>query len=582
MLALYEAAPALTLPSNAHTIVPLPENNNPTYTQHPHTSGPPFPRPLPHSQPWLSPIPAHRTPINLQALAQCLHHYPNQARAQYLMEGLAHGFYTGFHGQRQARLSPNLPSSTQHPQVITEYIAKECASGHTAGPFPQPPLKAFVVNPLGVVPKKRTGKWRLIMHLSFPAGASVNDGIDVADFPLRYSTVYDAMDSVMTLGRHALMAKIDVRDAFRLCPVHPVDHHLLGYRWKGHYYYEQVLPFGLRSAPFIFNCLAEAVEWIARQQGVQHIHHYLDDYFIAGPPHSPNCHRNLGCLVSLCSFLQIPLAEDKQEGPTTQLEYLGILLDSAALEARLPPSKLSDLKAAIASWSARSTCTKVELLSLIGTLSFAAKVVPAGRTFLRRAIDLSSTVPRLRDTIALNEGFRLDLEWWAAFATPWSGRSLFLLPHWTPAPDIHLFTDSSGGVGFGAFYQGEWFNGRWSAVQIPRSIQYKELYPIVIVALTWGERWRTLKVRFFCDNATVVACLTSGSSHCPHVMHLMRNLSLIAASQNFNFSAQHIAGVHNAIADSLSRFQIEEFFRLAPHANPQPTLFPQSLPFARI
>ena len=209
-------------------------------------------------------------------------------------------------------------------------------------------------------------------------------------------------------------------------------------------------------------------------------------------------------------------------------------------------------------------------------------MVPAGRTFLRRAIDLSSTVPRLRDTIALNEGFRLDLEWWAAFATPWSGRSLFLLPHWTPAPDIHLFTDSSGGVGFGAFYQGEWFNGRWSAVQIPRSIQYKELYPIVIAALTWGERWRTLKVRFLCDNATVVACLTSGSSHCPHVMHLMRNLSLIAASQNFNFSAQPIAGVHNAIADSLSRFQMEEFFHLAPHANPQPTPFPQSLPFARI
>ena len=85
------------------------------------------------------------------------------------------------------------------------------------------------------------------MHLSYPLGSSVNDGINIGDFPLRYSMVYDAMDSVMRLGRHSLMAKLDIKSAFRLCPVHPSEHHLLGMCWQGRYYFDRVLPFGLRS-----------------------------------------------------------------------------------------------------------------------------------------------------------------------------------------------------------------------------------------------------------------------------------------------------------------------------------------------
>ena len=125
------------------------------------------------------------------------------------------------------------------------------------------------------------------MHLSYPSGNSVNDGIDIADFPLRYSTVYDTINSVMQLGRHSLMAKLDVKSAFRLCPVCPSEHHLLGMYWQGQSYYDKVLPFGLQSAPFIFNCLAKALEWLAHQQGITHIHHYLDDFFIADTQHKP-------------------------------------------------------------------------------------------------------------------------------------------------------------------------------------------------------------------------------------------------------------------------------------------------------
>ena len=63
-------------------------------------------------------------------------------------------------------------------------------------------------------------------------------------------------------------------------PVHPQDRILLGMSWKGHYYVDASLPFGLRSAPLIFSALADALEWVVRQAGVKYIFHYIDDFTI--------------------------------------------------------------------------------------------------------------------------------------------------------------------------------------------------------------------------------------------------------------------------------------------------------------
>ena len=94
-------------------------------------------------------------------------------------------------------------------------------------------------------------------------------------------------------------AKIDIRNAFRLCPVRPEDHHLLGMRWQGQFFFDRVLPFGLRSAPCIFNSLAEAIEWLAKHSSTVHIHHYLDDFFLAGEPGSEQCAHQLHSLTTL-------------------------------------------------------------------------------------------------------------------------------------------------------------------------------------------------------------------------------------------------------------------------------------------
>ena len=113
------------------------------------------------------------------------------------MHGFHFGFSTGYAGPHITKHVPNLQSAMSHPHVIYEYITNECTAGCIAGSFLSPPFSTFTVSSLGAVPKKRFKKWRLIMHLLYPSGNSVNDGIDIADFSLCYSMVYDVMDLVM-------------------------------------------------------------------------------------------------------------------------------------------------------------------------------------------------------------------------------------------------------------------------------------------------------------------------------------------------------------------------------------------------
>ena len=58
-------------------------------------------------------------------------------------------------------------------------------------------------------------------------------------------------------------------------------------------------------------------------------------------------------------------------------------------------------------------------------------------------------------------------------------------------------------IGYGAFMDNEWFNGRWSPLQLPLLIAYKELFPVVLAAHVWGPRWSRRRILFPVDNEAV-------------------------------------------------------------------------------
>ena len=317
--------------------------------------------------------------------------------------------------------------------------------GRVAGPFNSPPLPNLHVSSFGVIPKRgQVGKWRLIVDLSSPAGSSVNDGIDPHEFTLHYITVDQIICLVSQFGRGALMAKFDVESAYRNVPVHPSERYLLGMKWRNQFYVDLALPFGLRSAPCIFNSIADMVEWIlVHTHNIPALRHYLDDFITAGPPDSPQCAHNLAIALAVCKRLGLPLHPGKCEGPATVLVVLGIELDSVSQIARLPSEKLSALQDLISSWLPRKSCNRRDLESLIGHLHHAAKVVWPGRTFLRRMIDLLCCFRKKDHPIRLNREFHLDLLWWHQFLSQWHGVSFWLFPGLLPGADVEVSSDAA-------------------------------------------------------------------------------------------------------------------------------------------
>ena len=191
------------------------------------------------------------TNIDVDALEAQLSILPNQHFVNALINGLRYGFHIGFPSPRFSVCAPNRPSALEHREVVSAAIAKEVERGHTFGPFPTPPFPVFACSPLGCVPKK-PDSWRLILDLSAPAGFSVNDGIPVENGAVQYVRFDQIIRMIAQQGRGVLIAKVDLKHAFRQCPVHPDDWPLLCYKWEDQYYVDVRLPFGLRSSPALF------------------------------------------------------------------------------------------------------------------------------------------------------------------------------------------------------------------------------------------------------------------------------------------------------------------------------------------
>ena len=514
--------------------------------------------------------PRTRTPLRPLILECELANHPDKAFVQQLISNLVHGCAIGYNGPQFVGHAKHLSSALQHPDIIDDSLKKEMEMGRILGPFDHPPFPNLRCSGLGAVPKHDRG-WRIIYHLSAPPGFSINDFIDSNSYSLSYCSVDDAYTIINELGTGALLSKIDLKNAFRLIPVRQSDWNLLGIHWKDKYYIDTCLPFGLRSAPFIFNQLADAIHWILQHQyGVHHLLHYLDDFLTAGLAHSNTCHQNLSQMLSLCDKIGAPIKTEKVEGPTTCLTFLGIVLNTETMEASISSERKESLLTAIHHFCTLKKCTKRELLSLIGKLSFACKVVPAGRIFLRHLIDLSCSVTKLHHHIRMTNEARLDLLWWSDFLPSWSGTSMILDSRWTPSSGMELFTDASGSKGWGAFWSNHWLQSEWSPEQAKQDIVWKELFAIVSAVNTWGHQWARHKILFHCDNNTLVDIWRRGSTRCKEIMALIRLLYFCAARYNIHIMITHIAGVDNVIADAISRFQMQRFKLLAPKASPLP------------
>ena len=502
--------------------------------------------------------------------------YPDKYLVEFILNGFHNGFNIGFRGVMNEQPLKNNKSARDIPDKVSEAIAKEVQRGHTAGPFLHPPFPHCHVSPIGAAPKP-DGSCRLVLDLSQPTGDSVNDNIDKAEFPCNYTHFDAATDLVFRMGKGSYLTKIDIKHAYRLLPVRKEDWPLLVYYWEGKYYVDVKLPFGGRSSASLFNSFADLVCWVLNEKFSLLIIHYSDDFLMFTRNNLIEALGHLRTLKKAFNYLNIPVADDKLVGPDTCLPYLGLMINTVEFTVSIPQEKVDELMEQMPWWCGRRTCTLRELQSLNGKLNFYSKAITPGRMFTRRLIDLTRTVNKPSHYVTLSKEAREDIHWWCELLMTENRASFIPDPKRLYSTDLMLFTDAARYKGMGAIYGSHWIQAAWPAELFDENIDFLELFAILAAARTWGHEWKGRRVVFVTDNKPITQIWQSGTTPSTNIMNLVRKLYLHAAKSHFSVSFKFIFTYHNAVADALSRFQMDRFRQLAPDADKTPTPIPSDV-----
>ena len=95
---------------------------------------------------------------------------------------------------------------------------------------------------------------------------------------VKYASFDDAVDMINELTNvgPVFMAKLDIKSAFRLLPVSPLDFELLGFKFQDKYWVDRCLPMGCAISCRLFEMFSSFLEYhIKRSIGISSISHYL-------------------------------------------------------------------------------------------------------------------------------------------------------------------------------------------------------------------------------------------------------------------------------------------------------------------
>ncbi len=495
------------------------------------------------------------TPVKFDAMLPDLATF-DVGKKNELEFGFKKGFIVHFEGDDSSLDCNNAKSAMENMEAVDKKLSTEIGKGRVGGPSEKPPFDNFKCSPLAIREKSEKGKYRLLHNLSFPYDEnSVNFNIPKHESTVHYQTIEDALEIVRKLGKNCFLAKSDISEAFRLLPLNPSQYHLMGFTWRNNYYFDKCLPMGCSSSCRLFESFSDSIVHILKTKyEVEYIIKVLDDFLFLSKSEQ-KCQAALNAFLDLCSKADIPVAHKKTTLPCNCLVFLGLEIDTAMMEVRLPKDKLCSYAMTIDKVLLQDQITLRDLRSIVGKLQYSTSVVRCGKAFLRRLINMQIGMSKPYALVRITEGARADLDLWKQFLNDYNGRNIISERFPVTSPTINLYSDASQKWGFGATYGSYWIQCLWPESWKKFHITILELFPLLALVVTFGHKMRNSVITFHCDNQAVVEIVNKQSSKDLHVMNILRPLILKMLLLNITFRAVHIPGVTNILADRLSRFQ---------------------------
>lgn len=439
-----------------------------------------------------------------------------------------------------AQKRPNRPVPSHLQQIVDEELQRllELKAVRRIDTCPR------LCSPIGIVPKKG-GKWRVILDLRF-LNAHLHR-------PPSFK-----MEDISTLAKIALpndfAVKIDLKDGFFHCGVHPEDQLLLGFEWKQQYYVYQCLPFGLSWSPIMFCKTLRPVIEAARRAGIR-IVCYMDDILVLGRSEN-ECAEARNRVLALLHNLGWHVNEKKCSlQPAQTIEFLGFLVDfRGSPTVNATAAKMRALKhdlRRLLSTASHGPVPVRRLAQIAGTCCSLTRAVLPGKFMLRNVYRDIQTATSWGGNVTLSDPARRDVTWWLEMMHRWNGTALL-----TPVADSQLDTDASP-FGWGARLSlpgaVHLASGLFEKETARRHINFKEMSAVLLALRSFAPliHRRTLLLR--CDSAVTVAVINRWCSRSPALNGLTRELFHLTKQLQVHLLAVHIPGVSNTIPDQLSR-----------------------------
>lgn len=432
----------------------------------------------------------------------------------WLLDAILYGFPMQYRGPPLYNPHvPNHPSASNFQQQVQEYIQKERRLGAIIGPFDRPPFEPWCnVAPMMSREKPNKTDRRIIVDLSFPHGNGPNQFIEknsVFGCGVSHTlpSVNDAVNIITTLEFNVLLCSVDIARAYRNFALDPLDWPLTCVSIDQKYYIDVRMPFGSRVSSLYMQRMARMIQRALLLKNILTVV-YLDDLLVICPQNEDPTTKFLE-VTKMLNLLGLPIAWEKVVSPTKCIRFLGIIIDVASREIRIPEDKISNFLQIIAQVRDRKWISTRTMQSILGHINHLGKAVPAARHFMNRLL------AALRD--ARGGAIRVDsilcdeLEWFTNFLETYNGRSLIV----DPTPTITIEADSclSGG--------GARMDSLCYALEYPDDIASSlhitqlEALNCLLAARTFLRHYHDTCVSVVCDSKGAVTALAGGRARDP-------------------------------------------------------------------
>jgi uncharacterized protein YqgQ len=392
--------------------------------------------------------------------------------------------------------------------------------------------------------KKDKGKFRMILNLK-----KLNEYIPKQKFKM------DTLIAAITMVHEGCwFLSLDFTDAYYSVRIAPESRKFLRFEFEGNLYEFTCLPNGLRPAPRLFTKLVKVPLAVLRKQYGINITAYLDDTLLIFDSPEEAIHygeiaselfQELGFMISFKKSVIVP---------TQRIEFLGVIIDSRAMNITLPAEKSRQIKEEVKTLIESDRCTIRFMAHVLGKLqatasanSFAAlhtkeieKAKNINLRVQRGQFDASMEVP---------DRVKSELTWWL------QNSSSISAPILTGDPEYVIFTDASlKGWGYYDPQTKESGGGRWSEYEGQKHINVLELMAVELALKIRCENTYNKHVRVMSDNTTTVASIKKqGSLHSQDCNRVAQRIWTFMLQRGNWISAAHCPGVENVEADRASR-----------------------------